>query len=151
MRLIRTGEPNAPRVALVALLLCARAALAQEPAALPRCPSAAEVTQAHMLGIWRAQFEGMARGASILFEKHPEDEGRLTGRINRDGERSQLAGEVHRGEFSMEESADGTHISATWNGDVVDGSCGREIRGVWQEEKDPPRPYPFVLRKQGSW
>ena len=40
----------------------------------------------------------------------------------------------------MEESIDGTHISATWLGDVVEGSCGREIRGTWQAEKRPARP-----------
>ena len=58
-----------------------------------------------------------------------------------------LAGDVHKGEFTLEESADGKRISAVWTGDVVEGSCGKEIRGTWQEEKDPPRPYPFVLRK----
>jgi hypothetical protein len=142
---------QARRLALIAVLGCTGAAQTQPATALPPCPKASEVTQGNMLGLWRAQFEGLVRGATILFEKHPDDEGRLTGMINRDGERSQLAGEVHKGEFSMEESADGTRISAVWTGDVVDASCGREIRGVWQEEKDPPRPYPFVLRKQGAW
>ena len=78
-----------------------------------------------------------------------EDEGRLTGSVNRNGERSQLAGDVDKGEFTMEESADGTRISAVWTGDLVEGSCGKEIRGTWQEEKDPPKPHSFVLRKIG--
>jgi hypothetical protein len=132
-------------------LAIALPAQAQQATPLPPCPKAIEVSQAHMLGLWRAQFESLARGATVLFEKHPDDEGRLTGAINRDGERAQLAGEVHKGEFTMEESADGTRISAAWTGEVVEASCGREIRGTWQEEKDPPRPHPFVLRKQGSW
>ena len=116
------------------------------------CPGPADVRQVHMVGMWRAEFEGLPRGASILFEKHPEYEESLTGFINRDGAKSQLAGDVEKGEFTMEESYDGTHISAVWTGDVIAGSCGREIRGTWQEEKDPPKPYPFVLRKvQGRW
>jgi hypothetical protein len=136
------------QLAAIAMLAGALPVYAQQAPSTPACPKAGEVTQQHMLGLWRAEFQGRERGASVLFEKHPEDEGRLTGMINRDGERSQLAGEVHQGEFSMEESADGTRISAAWTGDVVEGSCGREIRGTWQEEKDPPRPFPFVLRKQ---
>ena len=125
-----------------ALLAGPSAALAASP-----CPAAAEVSQGHLLGLWRAEFEGLPRGATVLLEKHPEDVGRVSGMINRDGERSLLAGELDEGEFMMEESADGTHISGVWIGEVAEGSCGRVIRGTWQEEKDPPRPYPFVLRK----
>lgn len=134
------------------LLLSALTAAALLPgcaAAQPAspCPAAAQVSQGHLLGLWRAEFEGLPRGATVLMEKHPDDEGRVSGMINRDGERSLLAGELDEGEFTMEESADGTHISGVWIGAVVEGSCGRAIRGTWQEEKDPPRPYPFVLRK----
>jgi len=129
-------------LAAVALLAGPAAALAAPP-----CPAAAQVTQGHLLGLWRAEFEGLPRGATVLMEKHPEDEGRVSGMINRNGERSLLAGELDEGEFMMEESADGTHISGVWTGEVAEGSCGRVIRGTWQEEKDPPRPYPFVLRK----
>jgi hypothetical protein len=141
-----------PVLAVAAGLLawCALAA-AQAPPPSP-CPTPTEVRQAHMLGLWRAEFEGLPRGATILFEKHPDYDESLTGFINRDGAKSQLAGDVEKGEFTMEESYDGTRVSAAWTGDVVKGSCGREIRGTWQEEKDPPKPYPFVLRKmQGGW
>jgi hypothetical protein len=115
------------------------------------CPKPAEITQAHLLGLWRAEFEGLPRGATLLLEKHPDYEGSFTGALNRDGERAQIAADVEKGEFTMEESADGVRVSGSWVGDVVPGSCGREIRGTWQEEKDPPRPYPFVLRKQAAW
>ncbi|MES2940962.1 MAG: hypothetical protein V4864_25005 [Pseudomonadota bacterium] len=141
---------------LVGPMLWAACAAAFAQAAVPApssaCPTPTEVRQVHMLGFWRAQFEGLPLGATILFEKHPDYEESLTGFINRDGAKSQLASDVDKGEFTMEESYDGTHISAVWTGDVVAGSCGREIRGTWQEEKDPPKPYPFVLRKmQGGW
>ena len=58
-----------------------------------------------------------------------------------------LLGEIEGAEFSMEESADGTHISATWVGEFVDGSCGREIRGTWQRD-GVEQAYPFVMKKQ---
>jgi hypothetical protein len=130
-----------------AVLLLALAAACQGARAQPECPRPAQVAQQHLLGLWRAEFEGLPRGATVLMEKHPEDAGRVSGMINRNGERSLLAGELDDGEFMMEESADGTHISGVWTGEVAEGSCGREIRGTWQEEKDPPRPYPFVMRK----
>lgn len=114
---------------------------------LPPCPKAAEVAHSHLLGLWRAEFEGLAQGATLLLEQHPELAQGLRGAINRDGERAQLAGDIEDGELEMEESANGVNISATWTGGVVEGSCGREIRGTWQAER-PTRSYPFILRKQ---
>ena len=111
------------------------------------CPKAGEVTQRHLLGLWRAEFEGQAQGATLLLEKHPELAESVRGGINRDGERGEVAGDVDDGEFTLEESANGINISATWLGDVVEGSCGREIRGTWQGEGER-RAHDFVLRKQ---
>lgn len=130
--------------ALAALLLagCAAASSAQQPA----CPQPADLGQLHMVGLWRVEFEGLAQGATLLLEKHPEYEGSLAGAINRNGVRGQLAGDIEDGEFTLEESADGKRISGTFLGDVVAGSCGREIRGTWQDEEDNP-PRNFVMRK----
>jgi hypothetical protein len=36
-----------------------------------------------------------------------------------------------------------------WLGDVVEGSCGREIRGAWKAEGSATQ-IQFVLRKQAS-
>jgi hypothetical protein len=74
---------------------------------------------------------GLWQGATLLLEKHPEYAASFSGAINRNGERRQVAGDIEDGEFTLEESADGVHIAATWVGDVVEGSCGREIRGTW--------------------
>lgn len=117
------------------------------PAAAAPCPAAADVSQGHLLGLWRAEFEGLPRGATLLLEKHPELAESVRGAINRDGERALVAGDVDEGEFTLEESVNGTNISATWLGDVVDGSCGREIRGTWRAEGDQ-RARGFVLKKQ---
>lgn len=128
------------RLAAVALAACALPVLAA-------CPNAAEVKRDDLLGLWRAQFEGDAPGATLLLEKHPESAGTVRGAINRDGARAFLAGDVVDGEFTLEESVNGTSISAVWLGDVVEGSCGREIRGAWKAEGEA-RQLQFVLKKQ---
>jgi hypothetical protein len=133
------------RLLALLLALSASPAFAQAPA----CPAAAEVGQQHLLGLWRAEFEGLAQGATLLLEKHPERTASVRGAVNRNRERAQVAGEVDDGEFSLEESVNGVNISAIWLGDVVEGSCGREIRGSWKAEGDP-RQFQFVLRKQSG-
>ena len=125
------------------------AAVALAASALPAlaCPKASEITPQHLLGLWRAEFEGQAQGATLLLEKHPEYKENFSGAVNRDGQRALLAGDVDDGEFSLEESVNGTNISAIWLGEVVEGSCGREIRGSWKAEGDS-RQFQFVLRRQ---
>lgn len=123
------------------------AALAQAPAApSAACPSSEQTTQVQLLGLWRAVFDGLPQAATLLLEQHPELAQSVRGGINRNGERGLVAGDVDQGEFTLEESVDGVHISATWSGTVVDGSCGREIRGDWQAAKGGAA-RPFVLRK----
>lgn len=100
----------------------------------------------HLYGLWRAEFTGLAQGATLLFEKHAELSGSVSGAINRDGARALIAGDVDNGEFTLEESDDGVHISATWLGTVVESSCGQEIRGSWSHASNE-RTFPFVLRK----
>jgi hypothetical protein len=111
------------------------------------CPKAAEITRKELLGLWRAEFEGLAQGATLLLEPHAEFAESVRGAINRDGERALLAGDIEDGEFTLEESGNGVNISATWLGDIVEGTCGKEIRGTWQAEGDR-RARAFVLRKR---
>jgi hypothetical protein len=127
----------------IALLLAALGACAH---AQPACPHASEVGQAQMLGIWRAEFDGVGHVGTILLQKHAEYALSLSGAINRNGERRPVAGDVEDGEFTLEESADGVHIAATWIGELVEGSCGREIRGVWTRDGEA-RGQAFVMRK----
>ncbi len=116
------------------------------PAPASACVEAADVMPQHLYGLWRAEFEGLP-GATLLIEKHRELKESFSGAVNRNGERALLAGDVDDGEFTMEESADGIRISATWLGNVSEKSCGREIRGTWQAEGTKVA-RPFVLRKQ---
>lgn len=130
------------RLLALALLLSCVAAAAQTA-----CPHASEVRQAHMVGLWRAEFDGQGHAGTLLLEKHAIYSESFSGSINRGGERSLLAGDVEDGEFTLEESADGKRIAATWLGEVIEGSCGREIRGTWTAEGDS-QARAFVLRKE---
>lgn len=125
---------------------------------LAACPTPAQVTPLHLYGLWRAEFDGQP-GATLLFEKHAELAGSVMGAVNRDGVRTQCAGDVDNdGTFTLEESDNGQTISATWSGTVVEGSCGKEIKGIWIQSNTnthpPTRPAPghsFVLRKLPGW
>lgn len=109
------------------------------------CPTAEPVSQAQLLGAWHAQVEGTA-AIRITLAKHPEFAGTVRGYLERDGRRIDVAGDIVEGEFTLEESQDGVRISAVWLGDVVEGSCGREIRGMWKAEGAPAE-RPFVMSK----
>lgn len=110
------------------------------------CPAAGQAAQAHLLGVWHAQVEGAA-AVAVTLAQHPEYAQTVRGFLERGGRRIDVAGDVVDGEFTLEESEDGARISATWLGDVVEGSCAREIRGTWKAE-GAPFERPFVLRKQ---
>ena len=62
--------------------------------------------------------------------------------MQRGGTTAQVSGDVDDGDLTLEESISGTNISATWTGRVVDGSCGKEIRGSWTQAPLPTHPSP---------
>ena len=126
---------------------------ADSPAAVT-CPAAADVSNARLFGPWQAQVDaghGSApRQATLNLERNPELSESLGGTITRGATEALVAGDVDNGVFTLEESVDGNAITATWTGQVVEGSCGREIRGVWKNVGDPTE-HNFTLRKQASW
>ena len=130
---------------LLAVLLagCAASGWAQAPA----CPDSSEVRQAHMIGLWRAELAGVGHVGTLLLEKHALYSESFSGTINRNGERRPVVGDVEDGDFTLEESADGVRISAAWIGEVVQGSCGREVRGTWTIDGEQAG-REFVLRKE---
>jgi hypothetical protein len=125
------------------LAACAGTATAQDA-----CPLAHEIGQAQMLGTWRAEFEGGGPVGALVLKKHEDYAGSLSGSLERGGERRHVAGDMEDGEFTLEDSVDGVHISGTWLGDVVDGSCGREVRGTWSADGQGKDARTFVLRKE---
>ena len=130
--------------ALFALALLAGAALAQDKAP---CPAAEDVVPKQLLGTWKAEMQGEWDTATVTLGPHPDYVQSFRGTVDREGHQSQVAGDLDDEGFTLEESADGVHIAATWLGDVVDGSCGREIRGTWTKDGETAGKT-FVLRKQ---
>lgn len=116
------------------------------PKPRPACPSAQQMEQPELLGRWQAEMPGQPGPISLQLGPHPEWNGTVKGRITRPAGHSIVVGDVNQGKLTMEESADGKKVSGTWLGDVVDGSCAREIRGDWLDDKD--NSIPFVMRKQ---
>ena len=118
------------------------------------CPAAADMQQRHLLGQWQAELGGQS--VALRLRPHPELRDSVRGTLQRSGRTVQVVGDVDDGQLTLEESEDGKRISATWVGEVVEGSCAREIRGQWQAEAhtqeppaaSPPAPVPFVLRKR---
>lgn len=104
----------------------------------------------HLYGQWRAEFEGMAPAATLQLERHPQWADSLSGIVQRNGLQSRISAEIEDGEFTLEESQDGEHIHANWEGRVVKNSCGKEIRGLWRDPQNG-RAYPFILRKLPGW
>lgn len=127
------------------------------PAAPAPCPAtAADTTHRHLIGEWTAQL-GSGAGAQALtltLVQHPELAHSVRGHLQRGALRVLLSGDVEDGDLTLEESENGTSISATWIGRVVDGRCGQEIRGTWTHPSSS-RTLSFVLRKRlpaaGQW
>lgn len=141
------------RVALffVAIFSLSITVWAQNHAELPAdaaCPAAADVDSQRLYGPWQAQVDAgaAARQATLTLAQNPRYSGSLGGTIVRGGTTAQVAGDVDDGAFTLEESSDGRTITATWTGEVVEGSCGREIRGTWKDVADQST-HDFVLRR----
>lgn len=130
------------RALFAALALLAGPALAQAP-----CPLPAEVKPQQLLGAWQAEFAGSWDAATLRLGRHPEYSESFRGTLERDGHESLVVGDLEDGEFTLEESADGKRISAAWQGDVVEGSCGREVRGTWTRDGETEG-IAFILRKR---
>lgn len=114
------------------------------------CPAAQTLGAQHLFGQWRAQIDGAPGIATLQLGPDPEQDDSVVGSIRRAGRVAQVAGELQNGEFTLEESDDGTRISATWSGQLQDAACGQEITGLWTNVLDD-QSHAFVLRKQAGW
>ena len=165
--------------ALTLTLGCAKAQTVTRPAAagaaaaplVAPCPAAKQVQAPQMYGQWLAVFDKPPRGlpvqALVLLEKHAEFSDSLAGMVQRDlrsapggrvaghASRAQLAGDIEAGTLLLDESSNGINLTASWDGQIVEGSCGRSIRGVWKDlsnEALPDAPdVPFELTRQTGW
>lgn len=145
------------RTTATALLWLATCLFNSAQAQAPSCTEATEASQLTLLGRWSAQLSPLEAGplqplpttAELELWPHPELSASVRGRVLRAGSEALLAGDVDHGDFTLEESVNGKNISATWIGEVVADSCGKEIRGTWSQEQ-PPLSLSFVLRKQAG-
>lgn len=109
-----------------------------------------------LYGLWRAELSQAAptsvqtQTATLLFEKNPDLADSVSGGVNRGGQISQAAGDLDDGSFTLEESPDGKTITALWDGEMQPGSCGKEIKGTWTDQRDG-QIWQFVLRKVPGW
>lgn len=134
---------------LIALSALCTSVYAQNNPHTSTCPESWEMNASMLQGEWMASVEGRENAALLQLGPHPEWQGTVKGEITRNGERHAMVGDVNDGAVTLEESANGINISATWLGDVTDGSCAREIRGQYQTgDSDNTPTQSFVLRKR---
>ncbi len=145
-----------------ALVLACSAPGAGAQTAAP-CPGPEDMEAVHLYGLWQIRLwpEGgsevspHSRGV-LLLEKHPDYAGSVRGELRRtvDGRdlSARVSGDVHEGEFQLDESADGVTMSAVWTG--VPEDCGRSIRGSRRPAEGQPLGEPvlqFRLLRQTGW
>jgi hypothetical protein len=163
-------------LALALALACAQAQQVKRPtgaAAAPATPclEAKQVLAPQLYGQWLAVFDKPPRGlpvqALVLLEKHAEFSDSLAGMVQRDlrsapggrvaghASRAQLAGDIEAGTLMLDESSNGINLTASWDGQIVEGSCGRTVKGLWKDlsnEALPDAPdVPFELTRQNGW
>ena len=158
-------RPRHHWVATTALTLTTvLSASAQSPAVV--CTPAVDMAPAQLYGLWQLVLwpqEGASEAAptstgALLFERHPEYPGSVRGNLKRttpgNDRQALVSGDVTRGEFNLDESADGVSMDAVWEGHATDSGCGQELRGVRRPAEDRATPEPvmnFVLKKAPGW
>ena len=130
------------------------------------CLSAKSIKAPQLYGIWQVSFThppaGLPNTAVMLLEKHAEFSDSLAGIVSRDGvtaaghtAKAALAGDVEDGFVILDESSNNISISGTWNGQLVEASCGREVKGVWKDTSASAPPdapdVPFTMVKRPGW
>ena len=130
------------------------------------CLSPKNIKAPQLYGIWQVTFTNPPAGlpvkAVMLLEKHAEFSDSLAGIVSRDGvtakghtAKSALAGDVEDGFVILDESSNNISISGTWNGELVQASCGSQIKGVWKDTSasasaDAPD-VPFTMVRRPGW
>ena len=122
-----------------------------------------------LFGSWTVRFASAPAGlpvtATMRLERHAEFSDSLAGVVLRalprvggkaaagaHADKAQLAGDLDGGLLLLDESSDNVSITGTWNGEMVEGSCGNIFRGVWKDTSasapaDAPD-MPFTLTKK---
>jgi hypothetical protein len=114
------------------------------------CLPAPQMKAEQMFGAWSVRFasppQGLPATATMRLERHAEFSESLAGVVLRELPRgagkpvpgghtgtAQLAGDLDGGLLLLDESSDNVSITGTWNGEMVEGSCGKMFRGTWKD------------------
>lgn len=112
-----------------------------------------------LYGRWAVRYiqppAGLPTTATLLLQRHAEFSESLAGTVSRTGGRANLdqaalAGDIDGGMLLLDESSDNIRITATWNGEMVAGSCGTQFTGLWKDmtaEADNAPSVAFTLKK----
>ena len=126
-----------------------------EPQSTAACPAAADRGHPRLRSRWLAEPPAPAPGATATPQlgHHAALAHSVRGTVQRGGTTAPVSGDADGGDPTLEESINGMNISTPWTGQVVDGSCGKEIRGTWNNAHPTPAApsAPFVLRKLADW
>ena len=134
------------------------------------CLSPQNIKAPELYGVWQVTFTnppaGLPKTAVMLLEKHQEFADSLSGIVSRDlgptaantpghGSKAALAGDVEDGFVILDESSNNVSISGTWNGQLVEASCGRIVEGMWKDTSASAAPdapdVPFTMVKRPGW
>ena len=130
------------------------------------CPAVKTIKAPQLYGIWQVTFTnppaGLPARAVMLLKKHEEFSESLSGSVSRNpvtatghAVKAALAGDVEDGFVILDESSNNISISGTWNGQIVEASCGREVKGVWKDTSASAPPdapdVPFTMVKRPGW
>jgi hypothetical protein len=123
---------------------------------------------AQLYGLWAVRFSnppaGLPARATMLLERHAEFAESLAGIVSRDlgaaggskaiaghAAKAALAGDLEGGMLLLDESSDNVSITGTWNGEMVEGSCGKAFKGNWKDTSssapDNAPDIPFTLTR----
>jgi hypothetical protein len=123
---------------------------------------------AQLYGLWAVRFTNPPAGlpvrATLLLERHAEFAESLAGVVSRDlgtaagskaiaghAAKAALAGDLEGGMLLLDESSDNVSITGTWNGEMVEGSCGKAFKGSWKDTSssapDNAPDVPFTLTR----
>lgn len=152
-------------VAAALLIGWSAQAVAQAPAspAQAACDTPTFLEPARLSGLWQLRLwpengtvERPVSTGAVLFERHPEYEGSVRGRLKRtdtgNDREGLLSGDVVDGEVNFDESADGVALDAVWIGEPA--ACGLELRGTRRPADGRPADAPvlnFQLKKAPGW
>lgn len=115
-------------------------------------------------GLWKVTFvkppAGLPASATMQLEQHAEFSDSLAGTVSRDlwsasvtghAATAFLAGDLEDGVLLLDESSDNLSITGTWNGEVVENSCGNIVKGTWKDTShsalDGAPDVPFTLTR----